>query len=177
MTNKFVFDPQGVELIPARKELAKCRSLVNLIAGLIALLALGAAFYFLGCSGYLSLDPWWEEFWFYSLATAMVIVLAVWVWLMWLIPFQVANFAWAVTDDTIYVRSGKFFQTLEMMPLARLQFADSSSGPVERQWHLATVAINGAASEHLTIYGVTDTEAKELVERLRRYSKDNMAGL
>ncbi|MDU7790332.1 MAG: hypothetical protein E7J80_08935, partial [Corynebacterium sp.] len=68
---------------------------------------------------------WWTP-WFYWAAGIFV---ALFFWLLWLIPAQVRNMGWLETDDELLITRGKLWYTFTVVPYGRIQFVDVTSGP------------------------------------------------
>ena len=111
------------------------------------------------------------------LATARLLVLAVflvplllvavslavfvwsWFWLLalvaalaigcaaWVIHRQVPAITWAEGAEELVVRRGRMFRTLVSVPYGRLQFVDVQSGPLERRFGMATVELHTASPQ------------------------------
>lgn len=156
--------PNEVELFPAEKELTKIRYVGRLsVPALLAIVCLVVAVCY--------------SSWAYL---AVVIIALYLLWQLWLIPRQVAYYRWGISEDAIYVCYGRFFQNVEMMPLARVQYADHTSGPVQRYWGQSEITINGAAAgagSHISIVGVKENDARQICARIMSLSADKMAGI
>ncbi|MFI9116818.1 PH domain-containing protein [Streptomyces venezuelae] len=74
---------------------------------------------------------------------------------------------WEVTEDAVYVRSGAFWQEWRIAPMSRIQTVDTSRGPLEQAFRLATVTVTTASSKGaLRIEGLDHELAADLAERL-----------
>ncbi|MGA5065759.1 PH domain-containing protein [Streptomyces exfoliatus] len=74
---------------------------------------------------------------------------------------------WEVTDDAVYVRTGAFWQQWRIAPMSRIQTVDTSRGPLEQLFRLATVTVTTASSKGaLRIAGLDHELAAGLAERL-----------
>lgn len=156
--------PLQVKLVPADHDLTKIhyvgRLPIPLLLAIICLL--GGVFY---------------SSWGYLLAVLMLLCV---LWQLWLIPRQVDYYRWAINEDAIYVCYGRFFQNVEMMPLARVQYADHTSGPVRRYWNQSKIVIHGAASgdgASIMIEGIKTDEARQICARIMNLAADKMAGI
>lgn len=86
--------------------------------------------------------------------------------LIW--PFlSYPRWGYAIRKHDFLVRSGVLFKQVRVVPFARIQHVDSSSGPIERTFGLANVEMHTAGSgmQSLRLPGLTIEEA----ERLRDY--------
>lgn len=76
---------------------------------------------------------------------------------------------WETTDTAVYTASGWFYQEWRVAPMSRIQTVDSVRGPLQRAFRLASVTVTTAsAAGALTIAGLDDGRARDLVERLTR---------
>ncbi|WP_328945266.1 PH domain-containing protein [Streptomyces sp. NBC_00250] len=74
---------------------------------------------------------------------------------------------WEVTEDAVYVRTGAFWQEWRIAPMSRIQTVDTSRGPLEQLFRLATVTVTTASSKGaIRIEGLDHELAAELAERL-----------
>ncbi|MFF0276523.1 MULTISPECIES: PH domain-containing protein [unclassified Streptomyces] len=74
---------------------------------------------------------------------------------------------WEVTEDAVYVRTGAFWQEWRIAPMSRIQTVDTSRGPLEQAFRLATVTVTTASSKGALRIGGLDHElAAGLAERL-----------
>ncbi|MEU4080150.1 hypothetical protein DEJ45_27570 [Streptomyces venezuelae] len=74
---------------------------------------------------------------------------------------------WEVTEDAVYVRSGALWQEWRIAPMSRIQTVDTSRGPLEQAFRLATVTVTTASSKGaLRIEGLDHELAADLAERL-----------
>lgn len=74
---------------------------------------------------------------------------------------------WEVTEDAIFVRSGRLTQQTRVAPIVRLQTVDSRRGFLSRIMGLTTVTITTASSAGaLTIHALDDDVAREVVAKV-----------
>ncbi|MFE0643594.1 PH domain-containing protein [Streptomyces sp. NPDC058877] len=74
---------------------------------------------------------------------------------------------WEVTDDAVYVRTGALLQEWRIAPMSRIQTVDTSRGPLEQLFRLATVTVTTASSKGaVRIAGLDHDLAAALAERL-----------
>ncbi|MFD7963248.1 PH domain-containing protein [Streptomyces zaomyceticus] len=80
---------------------------------------------------------------------------------------------WEVTEDAVYVRTGAFWQEWRIAPMSRIQTVDTSRGPLEQLFRLATVTVTTASSKGaLRIAGLDHELAADLAERLTAITQD-----
>lgn len=115
--------------------------------------------------------------WGWLLVAAAAVVVA-WLWLLWLVRWQVASISWAEQGEELVVRRGRLRRTLVSVPYGRLQLADMQSGPLARYFGLASVQIH-TASAHSggSIPGLPVAEAEALRARLTERGESQRAGL
>ena len=116
----------------------------------------------------------WGGWWW--LATAAVVALGI--WLAWLIPAQVRNMAWLETEDEFLVTRGKLWHTFTVVPYGRIQFVDVTAGPIARPFGLKSVKLHTASSgTDASVKGIPAAEADALRERLAQRARERMSGL
>ncbi|MFD8644985.1 PH domain-containing protein [Streptomyces zaomyceticus] len=80
---------------------------------------------------------------------------------------------WEVTEDAVYVRTGAFWQEWRIAPMSRIQTVDTSRGPLEQFFRLATVTVTTASSKGaVRIAGLDHELAADLAERLTVITQD-----
>lgn len=105
-------------------------------------------------------------------------VVAVSVWLAWLIGRQVAAYGFAEREDDLLVTSGVLFRRLVIVPYGRMQLVDLAAGPIDRLFGITTVQLHtAAATTDASIPGLTPEEAAGLRDRLARLGEQRSAGL
>ncbi|WIK87923.1 PH domain-containing protein [Varibaculum cambriense] len=93
----------------------------------------------------------------------IALVLAIALWLLWLIPRQVRAMGWAVTGTDLQIRKGIMFKSLTVVPLGRLQYVDVEEGPVARHFGIAQVKLHTAsASTDAELPGIPREQAAQL---------------
>lgn len=88
--------------------------------------------------------------------------------------------AWgyAERDEDLVVTHGVLIRRLSVVPYGRLQFADVTAGPLDRQFGIATVQLHTAsAATDAMIPGLTPGEAARLRDRLSAVGQARSAGL
>lgn len=156
------FAPEGVVFRPVSPRLATARIIVNLALNLIV--AVGFAVPAILHS------PWW---W---IGTAVMLALTVWE--TWLLPRQVRAMGYALTEDHLLWRKGIMFRQMNVIPYGRMQFVDTSQGPLARHFGMAEVKLHtAAATTDATINGLPVAEAENLRRILSERGEQRMAGL
>ena len=103
---------------------------------------------------------------------------ALFVWQLWLIPRQVRAMGYALTDNHLLWRHGVMFRSITVTPYGRMQFVDTSQGPLARWLGIAEVKLHTAsASTDATINGLPVAEAERLRQVLSQRGEERMAGL
>lgn len=76
---------------------------------------------------------------------------------------------WRLEGDVLHVRNGWFSQDHWMLPLGGVQSVSLSTGPLQRRFALATVAVDSAGAQMggLRIRNLALNDARALVEALR----------
>ncbi|WP_338747949.1 PH domain-containing protein [Janibacter alittae] len=116
------------------------------------------------------LTPW--------LAVATGVLVIVWLWLMWLIPRQVAAISWVELPEELAIRRGRMWRSLVTIPYGRIQYVDISSGPYKRSKGLADITVNTASpASSGDIPGLPVDVAEELRVRLAAHGEAQRAGL
>ena len=156
------FSPPGVVFRPVSSRLITVR-LMGALAGLgvpAVALAVGA----------LTGSPW-----LWAGVAVMVVVAA---WAAWLIPRQVRAMGYALTDDHLLWRKGIMFRRICVVPYGRMQYVDTSQGPLARALGIAEVKLHtAAATTDDTINGLPVGEAERLRQVLSERGEQRIAGL
>ena len=109
---------------------------------------------------------------------ALLLGLAVGLWLWWLIGRQVQAIGYAERADDLLVVSGILFRRLVLVPYGRMQLVDVRRGPLERYLGLATVQLHtAAATTDATIPGLPPDVAGRLRDQLAALGEQRSAGL
>ena len=100
------------------------------------------------------------------------------IWQLWLIPRQVRAMGYALADNHLLWRHGVMFRSITVTPYGRMQFVDTSQGPLARWLGIAEVRLHTAsASTDATINGLPVAEAENLRRVLSQRGEERMAGL
>ena len=156
------FAPPGVTFCPVSPRLVTVRLIGAWAGGVV--LAAGLA-----VPGVL-LNPW-----FHLGGVAALVGSA---WLTWLVPRQVRAMGYALGEDHLLWRHGVMFRTLSVVPYGRMQFVDTSQGPLAAHYGIAKVRLHTASvSTDATINGLPAAEAEHLRRILAERGEQRMAGL
>jgi membrane protein YdbS with pleckstrin-like domain len=120
---------------------------------------------------------WWLLApWVGLVVLAVVLVLAVWQWI--LIGRAVAAWGYTERAEDLLVKRGILWRQLVVVPYGRMQFVDVQSGPLERAFGLASVQLHtAAATTDAHIPGLPPEEAERLRDRLASLGESQSAGL
>ncbi|MDO5049304.1 MAG: PH domain-containing protein [Actinomycetaceae bacterium] len=156
------FTPEGVKYNGVSPALVKVRVIALLISGTI--LALGFAI-----PAFLFTSWLW-------IPTALIV--ALYAWLLWLVPRQVRAIGYAEAESDLLIRKGIMFKNLTVVPYGRMQYVDVSEGPIARMFGIASVQLHTAsATTDASIPGLPAAEASRLRTRLAERGEAEMAGL
>ena len=158
------FAPTGVQFRPVSLELIKVR--------------LTAVAFFLLCSAAVVIILFFllPQKWIGLLLIATVVAIAL--WLLWLIPRQVRAMGWAVTGTDLQIRKGIMFKSLTVVPLGRLQYVDVEEGPVARHFGIAQVKLHTAsATTDAQLPGIPREQAAQLREQIADLAESNLEGI
>lgn len=114
---------------------------------------------------------------FAAVAFAVAVVLVAG-WVMFLVGRQVAAWGWVERVDDLVVTRGVLWRRLDVVPYARMQLVDVTSGPLERAFGVATVRMHTAApgtQAHLP--GLPPEQARLLRDRWTERGESLAAGL
>ena len=85
---------------------------------------------------------------------------------------------YALGEDHLLWRHGVMFRTLSVVPYGRMQFVDTSQGPLAAHYGIAKVRLHTASvSTDATINGLPAAEAEHLRRILAERGEQRMAGL
>ena len=74
---------------------------------------------------------------------------------------------WEVTERAVYTRTGYFWQSWRVAPMSRIQTVDTTRGPLQRAYGIATVAVTTASSAGaVAIAGLTQDDAERVAHDL-----------
>ncbi|SPT53011.1 Bacterial membrane flanked domain [Actinomyces bovis] len=156
------FAPEAVTFHPISPRLATARLIPAVVLDLACIVGFAVA-------GVL-VNPW-----FYAGAVLGALSL---LWELWLIPRQVRAMGYALADDHLLWRKGIMFRRICVIPYGRMQFVDTSQGPLARYLGIAEVKLHTAsASTDATINGLPVAEAEHLRQLLSERGEQRMAGL
>ena len=155
-------NPLDARFVPVSRALTQVRVLAALAWTLVPALACAVLA--------VLVSPW---FW---TGTGMLVAVAV--WLLWLVPRQVRAMGYAETDEEFMMRRGIMFRSLTVVPYGRIQYVDVSEGPLARRFGIASIAVHTASADTSgSLEGVTAGEAARLRDRLAQGHTAEQAGL
>ena len=109
---------------------------------------------------------------------ALVPLLLVLAWLLWLVPRQVRAIGYAEREDDLLVRKGLMFRQAVVVPYGRMQYVDVNAGPVDRRFGISSVQLHTASpGTDASIPGLPPEEAARLRDRLAARGEARLAGL
>lgn len=112
------------------------------------------------------------------LYVAAAVFVALFVWMLWLIPRQVRAIGWSETADEFLIRRGIMFKSLTVIPFGRIQYVDVSEGPIARHYGIAGIEIHTASQETSgKLEGLPAEDAAALRDRLAQRGRAELAGL
>lgn len=156
------FAPEGVVFRSVSPRLAAVRLLGHLLTLAVVAVALGVGAVL-----------WKSWLWW-----GMVVLVLVAAWLCWLVPRQVRAMCYALAEDHLLWRKGVMFRRLSVIPYGRMQFVDTSQGPIAARLGIAEVKLHTASAwTDATIEGLPVDEAENLRRILSRRGEQRMAGL
>lgn len=137
---------------------------------------------------YLAELPWWAIFLAISVTltvrvhpwwwVAAAFCAVMFIWMLWLIPRQVALLGWQETEDELLITKGRVWHTFTVVPYGRIQFVDVTAGPFERAFGLKRLKLHTAsASTDATVPGLLADDADALRDRLAARARERMSGL
>lgn len=156
------FAPQGVSFQPVSVNLIGVRVAGCLIVNVILALVCGALAFV------------WGRWWLVGVACAAALT----AWELWLVPRQVRAMGYALGEEHLLWRTGIMFRKISVIPYGRMQFVDTSQGPIARRLGIAEVKLHTAsASTDATINGLPVAEAERLRQILSERGEERMSGL
>ncbi|MDX2341557.1 PH domain-containing protein [Micrococcus sp. M4NT] len=164
-------DQDGVVFTPVSPKLTTVKLTASTIGHLIGLAVLGVPLLLqrLGV---------WPDFWTWAAWGLPALVLVSWVTDLVLIPRRVRAMGWAEREDDLLWRQGVLIRTLNAVPYGRLQYVDTSDGPLLRRHGLQTLALKTAASgADVELQGLPAATCDELREVLMARGQARLAGL
>ncbi|WP_215115345.1 PH domain-containing protein [Exiguobacterium sp. s80] len=113
---------------------------------------------------WLDLSPWWM--WIVTgLVTALFILK------FYYIPrLRYDYFRYQVDEEFLGVKSGVIFRKIEIIPLVKVQFIDTSTGPLLRRAGLMNIKVN-TASGFAEIQRLEERRTLELRRHIERFAK------
>lgn len=160
----FINDPVSIQELPTieninfhplEKEYLKVSRISFYISGLIVLIAVATAFYFI--------KKIQSPVIIFS-AAAIFIFLTISGWISMNLGFKLSGYA--LRDKDILYKRGWFVRKTRIVPLSRIQHVSVQSGPIERKFGLASISIYTAGSQEadFTIRGISTQTAQQIKE-------------
>lgn len=87
-----------------------------------------------------------------------------------LIPYKYRFWKYAITEEFVYLQSGFFLRTQEMIPINRIQNVNLNQGPFLQVAKLKELRIHTAARAH-KIVAITEDEANDLRNQIVEYAR------
>jgi len=158
----FINDPVSIQELPTiddisfdplEKEYLKVSKISFYISGLIALIVIATAFYFI--------RKIQSPVIIFSAAVTFIL-LTVSGWISMNLGFKLSGYALRHKD--ILYKRGWFVRKTRIVPLSRIQHVSVQSGPIERKFGLASISIYTAGSEaaDFTIRGISGQTAQQI---------------
>lgn len=112
--------------------------------------------------------------WFSLFGVAMFIVLLAFVFSVWWPTLSHHNTSWRLDDEGLQIRHGVLWKHQVIIPLGRVQHADVSQGPLQRQFGVGTLTIHTAGTQHASVplEGLTHETAIQLRDMIVHQKKD-----
>lgn len=156
------FAPQGVVFRPVSPRLTTARVL-GVVCFTLPLAIVGVVLWLI------------ISRWFLLMVGAAVLIQ---LWLTWIISRQVRAMGYYLGESHLLWRRGVMFRSVSVVPYGRMQYVDTSQGPVGRVLGIAEVKLHTAsASTEATINGLPVQEAEHLRQVLSQRGEERMAGL
>lgn len=156
------YDPEGADWTYVSRKLIPARLItwwITLALPLAGLVVIGAL-----------TSPW--------VFTGVAALLAVGLWVSWIIYRQVTAHAWIERDEDLIVKRGRMWRSVTVVPYGRMQYVEVEAGPLSRAFGIAKVQLHTASpGTDASISGVPEAEAARLRDRLSSRGEAQLAGL
>lgn len=108
--------------------------------------------------------------WYLALAAAMIIVALLVVFSVYWPRIAYQRARWRLDDEGLEIHRGVLWRHRISIPLGRVQHADVSQGPLERQFGIGKLTVHTAGTQNASVElgGLAYAEALELRDRLVR---------
>lgn len=125
----------------------------------------------LGAAALMAAIPETEEVGVMMLTVFGIIVVALYVlFLIVLPPIRFARWRYEVSPDYLDIAKGIIWRKRYTIPFIRVQNTDTRQGPILRAFHLASVTVSTAASEH-EIPGLDAETADQLRDKAAEFAR------
>jgi membrane protein YdbS with pleckstrin-like domain len=114
-----------------------------------------------------------DTLWMILGAVGIVIIVALFVAAIFWPPLEYRHITWRLDDAGLEIRRGVLWRHRIAVPFARVQHADVSQGPLQRQFQLGTLTVHTAGTQNasVTLSGLAHTAAMQLRDELVRQRK------
>ncbi len=110
-----------------------------------------------------------------AVAGALLTLFLLWTGLMWPV-WEFRRTTWRLSETGLEIRRGVFWRHQISVPAARVQHADVTQGPLQRQYELGKLIVNTAGTQNASVEldGIAHTRAIELRNQIisQRISAD-----
>ncbi len=108
-----------------------------------------------------------------------VIITLICLWISYyLVNSNYKSWGYIQREDDLWIKHGRFFQKLTVVPYGRMQLIDISAGPIERYLKVSTVKLHtAAATTDAEIISLEPDMAAELKETLTAKAKSYLQGI
>lgn len=107
--------------------------------------------------------------WFFIGSIALALLIAIFA--IYVIPtLRYKRWRYEIRGEDLLIQKGLFIKTQTLIPLIRVQHVDTMQGPILRKFHLASVEISTAATQH-EIPALEEAEAETLRQWISNWIK------
>lgn len=130
-------------------------------------ISLGVVAFLYGIATYFS---WWNWVSWVLFVLAELILLSA-IWSVGLRPvFLVRHFRYGIDEDFLQLKTGAFYESHELVPMAKIQAVSMNQGPILRKFGLYSLAIETMGSGH-EIPALPKDTAVEVRNQIARMAK------
>lgn len=114
-----------------------------------------------------------DQVWFVLLAVALAVLALQFWWSVFWPPIAYRHIRWRLDPVGLEIHRGVIWKHRTAIPLARVQHADVSQGPLQRSYNLGTLTIHtaGTVGASVDLSGLSHHVALDLRDRLVRQRK------
>jgi membrane protein YdbS with pleckstrin-like domain len=147
---------------------------VSRITGLIFAAVVGGGF-LIGLTVYAIASGFSTVWLIVAVAGGLFTLFLFWTGLVWPV-WEYERTSWRLSDTGLEIRRGVFWQHQISVPVARVQHADVTQGPLQRQYELGKLIVNTAGTQNASVEldGIAHAKAIELRNQIvsQRISAD-----